>query len=114
MPTMQMIVPVDMTGEDAKIQVSREQLAMMTKVVNAWVRDGNKVENLVMFKDGDDWVVWGAEIRMNSEEISEEARKVADEAQRMFRDEVRMALTVTGKEWYSLRVSESVQVGGVG
>ena len=110
---MQMIVPVDMTGEDAKIQVSREQLAMMTQVVTAWVRDGNKVENLVMFKEGGEWVLWGAEIKMEGE-VSEEVRKAADEAQRMYRDEVRMELTVAGKEWYSLRVSESVQVGGVG
>lgn len=113
MPTMQLIVPVDMTGEDAKIQVSLEQLAMMTQVVNAWVRDGNKVENLVMFKEEGEWVIWGAEIKMDGE-VSEEVRRVADEMQRMYRDEVRMELTMARKEWYSLRVSESAQVGGVG
>lgn len=113
MPTMQLIEPVDLLGQPAKIKVTRSQLDDITKVVQSWMMQGNSIDNLTMINDkqNDSWVVMGLEIRP---EKSEELRARIAEAQKLYREQLRLELTMAGEEWYSLRVTESVQVGGMG
>ena len=118
MPKMLLIEPGDLLGQRAQITMTRDQMATITQAVQGWVGEGNDTANLTLVRDrvNEAWVLMGAEIR-SMDVINEEKEKfeaVVREAQEIYRRELRMQLTEAKEEWYGLRVTESVQVGGVG
>lgn len=50
MPRMLLIVPIGMTGEVAKIRISRELLTTIQNVASQWIGEGNSVDNLVLYR----------------------------------------------------------------
>lgn len=108
MPKMLLIEPVDLLGQRAQITMTRDQIATITQAVQAWVGQGNDIANLTLVRDkvNEAWVLMGAEIKTDHDETGELTKE--------HREAVRFDLTTGGMEWYTLRVTESVQVGGVG
>ena len=119
MPKMLLIEPVDLLGQRAQITMTRDQMATITQAAQGWVGQGNNIANLTLVRDrvNKTWVLMGAEITSADVMGAEDRKKweeVVREAHEIYRGELRMQLTEAKEEWYGLRVTESVQVGGVG
>lgn len=120
MPKMLLIEPVDLLGQRAQITMTRDQMATITQAVQGWVGEGNDVANLTLVRDRANgaWVLMGAEIKTDEDSLGEltkeQWKELVRKGQERYREAVRFDLTAGGQEWYTLRVTESVQVGGMG